>query len=167
MSALSVLFLVLPLPLAYILHKAENISFQKRWLEKNKELLMTRFYDFKEITEQISSFSTKSHILSSLLALLFVILATCYLLVKGPCGLQLWAAVFIAFTLHLVFCIVLSIWIRKYVPGLVTAILLLPLSLLGLNSIWISLSILEILICICLAMLFIICGFKVTKLINK
>jgi len=59
----------------------------------------------------------------------------------------MWSALFIAFSFHLLVHIGQGVMIRGYVPGLVTSLLLLPYSYLGMQSIWNYMSITEILIC--------------------
>lgn len=43
MSALTVLYLVLPFPIAFILHDAEEVMVQHRWMLNRKEVLNERF----------------------------------------------------------------------------------------------------------------------------
>lgn len=43
MSALSVLYFVLPFPLAFILHDGEEAAVQHRWMKRHGEVLTRRF----------------------------------------------------------------------------------------------------------------------------
>lgn len=46
MSALSILYLVLPFPLLFALHEAEEIMVQRRWLSTHRKALNTKFQGF-------------------------------------------------------------------------------------------------------------------------
>lgn len=137
MSALSVLFLVLPLPLAYIIHVAEEVAWQRLKLKrklKSKTLPGRAGGGFK------------------LGALILMLVVTGYVLVGGPYAMPVWSVLFVAFSLHLVMHIVQGIGLRDYVPGLVTSILLLPFACMGLHSIWLALSGWQLMVCGLLAL---------------
>lgn len=51
-----------------------------------------------------------------------------------------------AFSLHLLVHIVQAILFRGYIPGIVSSLLLLPYSFLGLQSIWYSMTAMELLL---------------------
>jgi hypothetical protein len=56
-------------------------------------------------------------------------------LADGPYALEIWTALFVAFSVHLVVHIGQGIIIRGYVPGLITSILLLRYSYYGISCI--------------------------------
>lgn len=114
MSALSVLYLVLPLPLAFIIHVTEEA-----------------------VRRHCSS---QGFVWGDLGVLILILAITGYVLVGGPYAMLVWAALFVAFSLHLVKHVLRGINRRGYVPGLVTSILLLPYAYMGLHSIWLALG---------------------------
>ena len=70
-------------------------------------------------------------------------LATCYVLVGGTCSMQVWSALFMAFSLHLLVHVAQAVAVGGYVPGLATSLLLLPFAAYGLWSIWLAMGCLE------------------------
>lgn len=113
MSALTVLFLVLPVLPAFIVHDAEEIAMLRKSTHKS----------FR---------ATAKAYLASLLGILLV---TAYVLARGPFAAELWSVLFIVVTTHLLLHVGKGIASRKYVPGLVSAILFLPYFLLGMTTI--------------------------------
>lgn len=103
MSALTVFYLILPFPIAFILHDAEEVVLQHRWMV--------------------------SHVL-----------------VGGVYAMQIWSALFMAFSIHLLVHIGQAIVMRGYVPGLVSTILLLPYAFVAIQSIWYAMSGMELVV---------------------
>ena len=143
MSALSILYLILPFPLAFILHDAEEIIFQHRWMLRHKDSLNLRFPRLRPLTEPLSGLGTLA---SALEELVIIATAVCYVLVQGQWCLQVWSALFLAFSVHLLVHIAQAAVIRGYVPGLVTSMLLLPYAFFGIRSISFVMSPWEILL---------------------
>ena len=50
--------------------------------------------------------------------------------------MQIWSALFMAFSIHLLVHIGQAIVMRGYIPGLVSTILLLPYAFIGMQNIW-------------------------------
>lgn len=140
MSALSVLFLVLPFPLLFVIHEAEEVVVQHRWLSAHKATLMIRFPRMQRIIGHLSGIDTKAFAIAASEELVVLLLATCYVFAGGNCSMQIWSALFMAFSLHLVVHIAQAIVVRGYVPGVVTSVLLLPYAAYGLWSIWLVMS---------------------------
>lgn len=142
MSALSVLFLVLPFPIAIALHKMEEAYALPRWMAKHKNELLARYPKYAKQIELRALYTTKSIALKALAEVTAVIVLTCCMLVNKWISswvfIDLWSFVFILFGLHLVCRIAQSVVLRRYVPGLVTSILALPLIVMGLHSIWLT-----------------------------
>lgn len=136
MSALTVLYLVLPFPIAFLVHDLEETFVQRSWMERHREMLMRRFPRLRSLIEQLNSLSTKAFAIAAAEELLILLAATCYLLVDAPFALEVWAALFLAFSVHLVVHIAQGLILRSYVPGLISAVLLLPYSGLGVSSLW-------------------------------
>ena len=133
MSALSVLYLVLPLPLAFIMHEAEQIALQPQWLRRHGQEMSERF-------PRLCPWLWRRHgrralCIAAVAELLLVLFVTAYVLVQGPCAAWLWSAMFLAFAGHQMVHLTAGILVRGYVPGLGTSILLLPYSGMGLLSV--------------------------------
>lgn len=145
MSALTILSLVLPFPLAFILHDAEEIAVQHRWMLSHKETLVKRFPRLKPMIDHLSELDTKAFAVAALEELAVLALATAYVLMQGKYAVELWSALFMAFSIHLLVHIGQAIWVRGYVPGITTSLLLLPFAAYGVWSIWLSMSGMEML----------------------
>lgn len=136
MSALSVFYLVLPFPLAFILHDAEEVVVQHRWMLRHQDGLAEKFPKLIPVIHHLLRLGTKEFALAALEELLILLLATCYVLLQGKYSTELWSALFLAFSLHLLIHFFQSLLVRGYVPGLITSLMLLPYCYLGLQSIW-------------------------------
>ena len=95
------------------------------------------------------------------------LLITCYVLIQGNYCMQLWAALFMAFSIHLLLHIIQAIILRCYVPGLFTSLLLIPYSYLGIQSIWCAMSGVELLSWSLAGVLFMIINLIVAHWIGK
>lgn len=140
MSALSILYLVLPFPLLFVLHEAEEIMVQRRWLSTHRNALNAKFPRLRPLIDHLSRLTTPAFALAATEEWFILLAATCYVLVGGSYALPLWSALFIAFAFHQLVHIAQAVAVRGYVPGLVTSLLLLPYSALGLQSIWLVMS---------------------------
>lgn len=140
MSAFAVLYLVLPFPLVFIIHDAEEIAVQHRWMLAHREVLFQRFPKMKPMIEQLASLNTKAFAVAAFEELVVLLLATAYVLEQGPYCMQLWSALFMAFSIHLLVHVSQAIMWRGYVPGVATSFLLLPFAGYGMSSIWLSMS---------------------------
>ena len=107
-----------------------------------------------------------SFLLAVLEELLIVMAITCYVLVQGTFALQIWSAIFIAFSLHLIIHMGISLLVRSYTPGLATAIVLLPFAAYGLWSIWLVMSMGEILACGLAGVLFMVLNLRLAHWIG-
>ncbi|MGN0310771.1 MAG: HXXEE domain-containing protein [Bacteroides sp.] len=144
MSALTVLYLVLPFPVAFILHDAEEVVVQHRWMLNHKERLIAKFPKMTKLVEHLSSLTTKAFAVAAIEELVVLLVATAYVLVGGAYSVQIWSALFMAFSIHLLVHIGQAIILRGYVPGLVSTILLLPYSFIAMQSIWNAMSGMEL-----------------------
>ena len=145
MSALSILFLVLPFPLAFIIHEAEEIAVQKRWMSRHHDLLKQKFPRLKPLTGHLSKLGTKAFAVAAAEELLIVLAVTALVLIQYEFCMQIWSAIFIAVSLHLIVHILQAVAVRGYVPGLVSTVVLLPYSAYGLYSIYLAMSLWEML----------------------
>lgn len=136
MNSLTILYTVLPFLLAFILHDAEEVVVQHCWMLKHKKSIITRFPKMKEMVEHLSGLTTKAFAIAAIEELLVLIMATAYVLVDGTYSMQIWSALFMAFSIHLLVHIGQAIVMRGYIPGLVSTILLLPYAFIGMQNIW-------------------------------
>ena len=136
MSALTILYLVLPFPFLFVLHEAEEVVVQHRWMRKHEESLKARFPWLRSVIIHLSSLNTKAFALAASEELLLVLGLTCYVLVDGLYAQCLWAAVMMAFSFHLMIHVIQAVAVKGYVPGLITSLLLLPYAAYCLWSIW-------------------------------
>ena len=145
MSALSILFLVLPFPLAFIIHEAEEIAVQKRWMSRHHDLLKQKFRRLKPLTGHLAKLGTKAFAVAAAEELLIVLAVTALVLIQYEFCMQIWSAVFIAFSLHLFVHVLQAAAVKGYVPGLFSTVVLLPYSAYGLYSIHLAMSLWEML----------------------
>ena len=109
--------------------------------------LAERFRGMKPMIDYLSRIGTKAFVIAALEELAVILLATCYVLVHGAYSLQVWAALFMAFSFHLLVHVLQAVLARGYVPGVVSALLLLPYSYIGLEGIWLAMSGWEMVAC--------------------
>ena len=144
MNALAVLYLILPFPLAFLLHDAEELAVQHHWMLKHKETLIARFPKMRRVVEHLSRLNTKAFAIAATEEFVLLLVATAYVLIGGTYAMQIWAALFMAFSFHLLVHICQAIVVRGYVPGLISTILLLPYAFFGMQSIYNVMSGMEI-----------------------
>ena len=140
MSPLSVLILVLPLPLAFLLHDAEEVAVQHRWMENHSGALRERFPRLRPLLDRLQRLNTKAFALAALEEFIVLLCATACVLADVSFALELWAALFLAFSLHLLLHLGQAVAVRGYVPGLVTSILLSPFAAYGIFCISLVMS---------------------------
>ena len=140
MSALSILYFVLPFPLAFILHDGEEVAVQHRWMNRHGVMLTRRFPKMRRVVGHLRGLDTRAFAIAALEELLVIVLATCYVLIQGSYCMEIWSALFIAFSVHLLVHVCQAVMVRGYVPGLVTSLLLLPYAYFGMESIWYAMS---------------------------
>ena len=141
MSALSILYLVLPFPLAFLLHDMEEMIVQHKWMTTHATSLFHRFPRLRSLLKHLLLMDTKSFAIA--VAEEFIVIAgiTAYVCMQGPYALFLWTALFMAFSLHLLIHFIQAILIRGYIPGLVSCFLLLPYVVYGVWSISLVLNV--------------------------
>lgn len=144
MSALSILYLVLPFPLLFILHDAEEMMVQHRWMLTHRESLLSRFPKMRPMLIHLSSLSTKAFSIAALEELVVLLLLTCHVLADGAYAMEIWSALFMAFSIHLLVHIAQAVIVKGYVPGFATSLILLPYAAYGFYSIWLAMSVTEL-----------------------
>ncbi len=118
------------LPIVFMIHDFEEIIFMKAWQEKNRDYLIAKFpFLSKRILPKSGTFSTslfslavfEEFVLLSIITVTAIVFQYYYI----------WLAAFMAFSIHLVIHIIQWVVVRKYIPAIVTSILLLPYSIYG------------------------------------
>ena len=160
MSALSVLYLVLPLPIVFILHDTEEAIVQHRWVLSHREALALKFPKLRPVIEHLSNIGTKAFVVAAMEELIVLIVATCYVLTGGTYSTQIWSALFLAFSLHLFVHLGQAILFRGYVPGIVTSLIFMPYAIYGLWSIWLTTTVVDFLLMALCGILFMIANLK-------
>lgn len=99
-----------------------------RWILAHKETLMQKFPRLRSMFNYMTGFSTISFTWAALEELVVLLLVTCYFLLDGSYCIQIWSAVFIAFSLHLIMHLGQSCILKGYVPGVISSLIFLPYS---------------------------------------
>lgn len=118
-------FLVALLPIAFMLHDFEEIIFFKPWLKKNEDILLSRFPVLsRHILPHFKKISTSGFALA--VAEQFVLLSLITYTSIWIESYYVWFAVFMAFSIHLIIHVFQWMVFRKYIPTIITSILILP-----------------------------------------
>ncbi len=121
--------------LAFIIHDGEEIALVHKWLQAHGETLRKNHPRFGHMLNHLQRLNTKAFAIAVLEELILLIAVTVYAINGGKYAIELWSAVFMAFSIHLIIHIGQAVITRGYVPGLITSILLLPFSYFGMHSI--------------------------------
>ena len=121
--------------LAFIVHDGEEVAVQHKWVMAHGDALCARHPMLRHLFNYIRKLNTKAFAIAALEELVLLISITVYALIGGPYAVELWSAIFMAFSIHLIVHVIQAIVVRGYVPGLVSSILLLPFSYLGMQRI--------------------------------
>ena len=135
MSALSVLYFVLPFPLVLTIHGAEEVAMRHRWMQAHRQMLAARFPKCIPLVAHFASMSTGAWAIATLEKLLVLLVVTGSILIGVPYAPLVWAALFMAFSIHLALHILQSLVLGGYVPGLVSSVLCLPYAFVVMESI--------------------------------
>ena len=128
-NVLYVLFII-----AFIVHDGEEIAMEHKWVMSHGDAVCARFPMLRQLFNHLRRLSTKAFTIAVLEELAVLVAITVYALVGGPYGIELWSVAFMAFSIHLVVHVGQAIVVRGYVPGLVSSILLQPLSYFVMKS---------------------------------
>lgn len=127
MSALSVLYIVLPILAVSLCHTLEVMFTVRRWVGRHWVSLMNEHPNLLNILFRLSGMNMKSFLIAAGAGFLMVLLATVSLLVGGLWIKRIWATVFMAYSMCSLFSIVRTVVLKGYVPGLVTSIISVPI----------------------------------------
>lgn len=127
MSALSVLYIVLPILAVFLCHTLEVVFTVRRWVGRRWVSLMNKRPSLLNILLRLSGMNMKSFLIAAGAGFLMVLLATAALFVGGLWTERIWATVFMAYSACALINIVRAVTLKGYVPGLVTSIISIPL----------------------------------------
>ena len=125
------------LPLVFLIHDAEEIAVRRRWMDRNADEVMLRFPWTKPMLSHLKAQSTRGFCLIVTEEFLLLVLGVVCMIYLSA---LLIAALMWGFILHLFVHIGQGILLRSYVPGLITSIILLPYSLLGIRVLTLEFS---------------------------
>lgn len=127
MSALSVLYIVLPILAVSLCHTLEVLFTAKRWAGRHWVSLMNEHPNLLNILFRLSGMNMKSFLIAAGAGFLAVLLSTAALFVGGLWTERIWATIFMAYSVCTLINIVRAVTLKGYVPGLVTSIISVPL----------------------------------------
>ena len=127
MSALSVLFIVLPILAVSFFHTLEVAFTAKRWVGRHWVSLMNEHPNLLNILFRLSGMNMQAFLIAAGTGFLVVLLSTAALFVGGLWTERIWAIVFMAYSVCSLINIVRAVILKGYVPGLVTSIISIPL----------------------------------------
>lgn len=127
MSALSVLYIVLPILAVSLCHTLEVLFTAKRWAGRHWVSLMNEHPNLLNILFRLSGMNMKSFLIAAGACFLAVLLSTAALFAGGLWAELVWTTVFMAYSVCALINIVRAVTLKGYVPGLVTSIISAPL----------------------------------------
>ena len=127
MSALSVLYIVLPILAVSLCHTLEVLFTAKRWAGRHWVSLMNEHPNLLNVLFRLSGMNMKSFLIAAGACFLAVLLSTAALFAGGLWAELVWTTVFMAYSVYTLINIVRAVTLKGYVPGLVTSIISVPL----------------------------------------
>lgn len=116
--------LIWSFPILFILHDFEEIVGLKGWLDKNSDFLSGKFPAVKKLFADYSTVGMTVAVAEELIVCLII------------CGFAhwsgkyaLWLGSFIVYALHLLIHLFQCAVIRRYIPAVITSLILLPISI--------------------------------------
>ena len=175
MSALTVLYVILPFPILFLLHDLEEIVMAKRWLERHREKLLLQFPQFSVIIRHLLKLDTLAFAIAATEEAIILMIATAAILIDVPYSIWIWIGLFMAFALHLLIHIIQIFLVRNYVPGIVTTLLSLPYVFYSANMIVHTYHTIPLLIASFAGVVFMICnlllshqiGIKISNILHR
>lgn len=127
MSALSILYIVLPILALSLCHTLEVLFTAKRWAGRHWVSLMNEHPNLLNVLFRLSGMNMKSFLIAAGACFLAVLLSTAALFAGGLWAELVWTTVFMAYSVCALISIVRAVTLKGYVPGLVTSIISVPL----------------------------------------
>lgn len=121
-------------PILFIIHDFEEIIFIQSWISKNRYYLCEKFPTLsKKLLPHFDNITTASFAFGVAEEFILIIIIT--IISYKTNWFNLWIGLFIAFTTHLIIHCFQVLIIRKYVPAIVTSIIVLPICINVIKSI--------------------------------
>lgn len=127
MSALSILYIVLPILAVSLCHALEVVFTARRWASHHSASSDEAHQSLVNILFRLSGMNMKSFLIAAGACFLAVLLSTAALFVGGLWAELVWTTVFMAYSVCALISIVRAVTLKGYVPGLVTSIISVPL----------------------------------------
>ena len=127
MSALSALYVVLPIFVVSLCHALEVVFTAKRWVGRRWVSLMNEHPNLLNVLFRLSGMNVQAFLVASVSGFLTVLLATAALFASGRWTERIWTTVFMAYSACVLISIVRAVVLKGYAPGLVTSIISVPL----------------------------------------
>ena len=127
MSALSILYIVLPILAVSLCHTLEVLFTAKRWAGRHWVSLMNEHPNLLNVLFRLSGMNMSALVIAAVVGFLAVLLSTTALFVGGLWAELVWTTVFMAYSVCALISIVRAVTLKGYVPGLVTSIISVPL----------------------------------------
>jgi hypothetical protein len=152
------------LPIIFMLHEFEEILFLKYWLVKDKDYLRKKFPKIgPKLYLQYSKFTTSGFVFAIAEEFIIISILTYFAIVFSKD--YLWFTVFMGFFIHIIIHIIQWILYRRYLPAIISSILVLPYCIYGFVQI-INETILEIHWAVIYSLVGILCVLINLKLIH-
>ena len=127
MSALSVLYIVLPILAVSLCHALEVVFTARRWASHHSASSDEAHQSLVNILFRLSGMNMSALVIAAVVGFLAVLLSTAALFVGGLWTERIWTTVFMAYSVCTLINIVRAVTLKGYVPGLVTSIISAPL----------------------------------------
>lgn len=127
MSALSILYIVLPILAVSLCHALEVVFTARRWASHHSASSDEAHHSLVNILFRLSGMNMSAIVIAAVVGFLAVLLSTAALFAGGLWAELVWTTVFMAYSVCALINLVRAVTIKGYVPGLVTSIISVPL----------------------------------------
>lgn len=127
MSALSVLYIVLPILAVSFCHALEVVFTARRWASHHSASSDEAHQSLVNILFRLSGMNMSALVIAAVVGFLAVLLSTAALFAGGLWAELVWTTVFMAYSVCAMINLVRAVTLKGYVPGLVTSIISVPL----------------------------------------
>lgn len=127
MSALSVLYIVLPILAVSLCHALEVVFTARRWASHHSASSDEAHQSLVNILFRLSGMNMSALVIAAVVGFLAVLLSTTALFAGGLWAELVWTTVFMAYSVCTLINIVRAVTLKGYVPGLVASIISVPL----------------------------------------
>ncbi len=127
MSALSILYIVLPILAVSLCHALEVVFTARRWASHHSASSDEAHQSLVNILFRLSGMNMSALVIAAVVGFLAVLLSTAALFAGGLWAELVWTTVFMAYSVCALINLVRAVTLKGYVPGLVTSIISIPL----------------------------------------